>query len=1302
MLAACIILLLLVVNIVYYVATSHPELLAERVKDLVQDKLQVETGFDSYTFSRTSNFPFLSLHLKQLFVNGSHFEKNKTRLLQIEDMSFQFHPWDLLFSRYRVRSLKLSGIELSYFRDADGNSNADFAGDRESNQSTSRLKDYLELDKVMLEDVRLTYLDKLRDKSFAARFGKARLLLLQEDLLTRLTVQGDCFFEGLLFNREQGPFLENKASTVALSFLQREGEHLIELQPSEVILEGEKLHLQGSLATDNSRALSLTLESKGMLIEEAVPLVSPVLGKILAEYEVDQEVAFRLHTAGKIVPGKPLPLRVDFSTEASTLDFRDLHATDVFLSGYYANNCKGDIITESSSCMEIEVHDSKVQGHIGVQAKARINDLRTQEDVILEGQTTLDVKDLQSYTSPAQHLYFEDGTALVNFAFRGPIEYLQDWGKFTSVAKAEAALDNIRIRYGTTKMPVLLSEGKLFLERDHIKVKQINCSLGGIGTKLTGTIEKPSAILNLQAPVAKTTLQLDIPDLNIQKVLNLATGHKSRKPNKLPLGSQVRALIESITSRSTADLRINSNRIYYGKHEVKDASLLMSLKENCSRDSTSAGPACLTVSDLSAQLYDELLIKGDLSITELTDPKVRANVGVKGKAEAFTRLIPRDQFTFSDGQIELDLDAQFNINDLQSREDFLRRFQLDGFARVENVEGLYKANGQHLHKGAGLVRFTNKDIKIEGIEFVAEDTELQVSGEASNYLPLLLGQEAQSVMNLRIHMPYLDLDEIDLEDWRKLMKPREKPLSPYQLIHPLGNSLQQIDGSITFSIAELNILQRIIQDVSFRARLLQDWEENGFRTNCLKIDSLHAQFSEEVAVDANIDLINLDDPIIRTNFAARVDFEKLNDIFPQDLFNFKDGDMLLKASLTGKLYDSWDYQSFLADSEILGNLKVTDGSFDYLYRGFNVRDVQGFAHFDSRDLYIDTLLFNINENHVSSYGHSKGILDFFLLDNQVFHADMHFRTGSFHLDRFKSPAELGQTVDDPASQSANFSPSKIRSLLSKGSVSLGLNMDEVINQNFVAKRVSGDVRVTADSVKLSNCSMSLGGGDFLLRGAIRDLKRNQPRADVQLQFRRCNVKEVFESFNNFGQTDLQSENIEGLASAIIDFKTTLNADYLVQPRSIYGEMFLEIVNGELKNIPAIKNLTGWQFMGRDLRDIAFDTLRNTTHFRGLDMLIEKFYIHSTVLDFGVQGIYSFGDDDNSHLYFELPAENLYITHIDKALLSKIDNRRKGLPIFIQAIERNNKFIWRPSFFSARKRKRMISKALMDRDGYFDR
>ncbi len=552
-------------------------------------------------------------------------------------------------------------------------------------------------------------------------------------------------------------------------------------------------------------------------------------------------------------------------------------------------------------------------------------------------------------------------------------------------------------------------------------------------------------------------------------------------------------------------------------------------------------------------------------------------------------------------------------------------------------------------------------------------------------------------MDLAVHLPQLDLDEINLEDWTKLIKPRETPLRPYQLIRPLGGSLQTLNGNLRLSVGELDILGRVIENLSFEASLIQDWEENGYTSNCLRLKALQADFSEEISLNANIDLINFEDPIIRTNFSSTVDFKKLNDVFPQDLFKFMEGEVVVQASLTAKLEDNWDYQSFLSNAEILGNLKVLDGEFDYLYRGFEVRDMQGYAHFDSRDLHIDTLLFDINGNHVSGYGLSKGILDYFLLDNQSFHADMKVRTNTFNFDNFSTPEKLGQSIIDTTATDNSFSPSKIRALLSSGTAELGLEMDEAIIQNFNPKYVKGSARVTADSVKLNELTMQIAKGDFVINGGIRELKSNNPKADVNIVFRKCDVSKVFSSFNNFGQSDLKSDNINGTASAIIDFQTRFDADYKPQSETISGQMFLEIVDGELKNIPAMKNLSGWQFIGRNLEDIAFDTLRNRTHFRGLDLLIEKFYIHSTVLDFGVQGIYSFGDDDKSHLYFELPAENLYMTHIDKALLSKIDQRRRGIPIFIQAVERNNKFVWKPAFFASRKRKWMIKRALEERD-----
>jgi len=75
----------------------------------------------------------------------------------------------------------------------------------------------------------------------------------------------------------------------------------------------------------------------------------------------------------------------------------------------------------------------------------------------------------------------------------------------------------------------------------------------------------------------------------------------------------------------------------------------------------------------------------------------------------------------------------------------------------------------------------------------------------------------------------------------------------------------------------------------------------------------------------------------------------------------------------------------------------------------------------------------------------------------------------------------------------------------------------------------------------------------------------------------------------------------------------------------------------------------------------------------MGMKINHFDIHSSAATLSIDGLYTFGEEDKSHVFFEAPLSNLFKPHIAPDKIKQHHTKRLGLPILVEAKEESKKF-----------------------------
>jgi hypothetical protein len=131
-------------------------------------------------------------------------------------------------------------------------------------------------------------------------------------------------------------------------------------------------------------------------------------------------------------------------------------------------------------------------------------------------------------------------------------------------------------------------------------------------------------------------------------------------------------------------------------------------------------------------------------------------------------------------------------------------------------------------------------------------------------------------------------------------------------------------------------------------------------------------------------------------------------------------------------------------------------------------------------------------------------------------------------------------------------------------------------------------------------------------------------------FSNLEIRDVFRSFNNFGQDFLTEKNIAGSISGESEFLASLNSDFSINTSDIVSENSFTIRDGELNNFQPLIEVS--KFLKIDKMDqIQFSNISNTILINNNMITIPGMDIRSNALNIQASGQHSFDKTYEYHL-----------------------------------------------------------------------
>ncbi len=531
--------------------------------------------------------------------------------------------------------------------------------------------------------------------------------------------------------------------------------------------------------------------------------------------------------------------------------------------------------------------------------------------------------------------------------------------------------------------------------------------------------------------------------------------------------------------------------------------------------------------------------------------------------------------------------------------------------------------------------------------------------------------------------PHFDLTitstNLSLKEAASIFPPHtEKKINRYQLSKPLQKLEVVLSGpmkylnyplaKISFSVnnVSIGISSTAFQHCSFNGFLKNEIDSSkprDDRNSFIQFTNVKGEWEKNSFDSKNIIFYNLVHPYLKCYVHTVFDLSQLEKAMASRRLDFNSGKGEASLNYAGPLETRAD-----TVYDLNGIVTIDNGDITYNPRNLNFKKTDIELNFEKGNMLVKQMNTILNGNKIRINGRVNNFLTFFNTDPSKAIFDWNIYSPQIDISKLRSSLRRNSSAKKKRQGYTFFDRlnNKIDRLFDACNAYLNIQADKVIYKKFSAANVKGHLVLTNDMIKLDNFSLLHAGGSINFSASSRD-KGNSSNLVLRSKMQNVNVKELFNSFNNFGMASLTSKNISGSFSADISLTSLLDANNDLYKPANKGWVEFSLKNGRLENFKPLMEIDNNFLQKRNLSDVSFAELKDRLDLNGNDIHINRMEIRSSAVNMYVEGIYSFGN--NTDLSIQIPLKGLKKDQ-DIVPHNKGVDTKTGMSIFIRAKDDN--------------------------------
>lgn len=430
------------------------------------------------------------------------------------------------------------------------------------------------------------------------------------------------------------------------------------------------------------------------------------------------------------------------------------------------------------------------------------------------------------------------------------------------------------------------------------------------------------------------------------------------------------------------------------------------------------------------------------------------------------------------------------------------------------------------------------------------------------------------------------------------------------------------------------------------------------------INSFVSKWGEIELKAQNISVTNLLQPVIQFEFYSQCTLPQLDDQLSSSTLRFINGDAKLYLAYNGPL---------IADASLLDQLNakihINNGKIVYVPRNLTFSECNGNLNITGNNLLVDSFECNLNTNHfvVTIAGQNLNRMSSKEAGKATINCNVF--SPAIDLNDFRGLfAQKNKAVVKKQKGSLSKTANSIDDAVENGNLYLNVKAQKLSLRNFQASNVTANVLFLDNDWEIQKASMQHADGIFSLSAKVHQVNDVLHTLNAQMNLQHINVKKLFYGFNNFGQTGITSNNINGIMDSKANITGNMNSSGRLDSSTLNGQMFFSLKNGALLNLESLQKLQNFVLKDRDLKNVQFAEIKDTFDIKNGDIYIHRLPIQSSALTMYIEGVYSFAD--RTDISIQVPLTTLVNKPDDYKKIDKNKASRPGASVYLRAKDKD--------------------------------
>ena len=383
-----------------------------------------------------------------------------------------------------------------------------------------------------------------------------------------------------------------------------------------------------------------------------------------------------------------------------------------------------------------------------------------------------------------------------------------------------------------------------------------------------------------------------------------------------------------------------------------------------------------------------------------------------------------------------------------------------------------------------------------------------------------------------------------------------------------------------------------------------------------------------------LSITNLLKPVVKARIRSTFAVPTINDIVGANVMSFD------KGTATADLrYDGGILPDDPTPYTINGIVKVADAGFTYLPRDLVFTNAAATLIFEGDNLFFRNITLSSKHSSVVMEGEALHFLRLYFADPGKVSLAWKVRSPLVNLNDFISFVGKRKTAG-PAKKVVTGKIARIGNQLDKvlaaSSISVDARIDKMVYKSFLADGVIARATVAQSGITLQQVQISNGGGTLTIAGMVNQSAPNNPFI-IKAQVQHVDVVRLFTSFDNFGQTAITAENLQGRITADADVQGNVTDGGTILKNSLTGTVTFNLKDGQIIRFAPLEKVGKFVFKKRNLSAVAVNDLHGRFDLAGNKIYIRPMDIQTSVVNMNVQGVY--GLQGGTDIYLEVPLRN---------------------------------------------------------------